>query len=456
MPLRRKAQHIVQRLVEAGHVALFAGGCVRDMVRGEAAQDYDIATDATPEQVQALFPHTVAVGARFGVIVVMMDRDQFEVATFRADSGYSDGRHPDEVRFAGAREDALRRDFTINGLFYDPLADEVIDFVGGRRDIEDGRIRAIEDPEQRFAEDALRLLRAVRFAVRFGYRIEERTEAALKAHASDIQRVSAERVRDELARIFTGPNRGEGLELLRTAGLLREVLPEVADMVGCEQPTEFHPEGDVFTHTRRALDALRQAQGGVSLPNPALDEPSVELAFGVLLHDVGKPPTQAQTDRIRFNQHEKVGAQMARRICERLRFSTEQTEAIAALVQDHMRFGAVREMRQSTLKRLLRSPHFAEALELHRADCLASHGDLRNYEFCKEQLATLAQEEIRPPRLFTGDDLIDLGYAPGPIFATILRRIEDAQLEGEVETRDDAFALVRREFPRGRDVRREP
>lgn len=441
MPLRRTAQEVVRKLVEDGHQALFAGGCVRDMVRGEAPVDYDIATDATPEQVQALFPRTVAVGARFGVVVVVMAGEEFEVATFRADADYSDGRHPDAVRFSDAREDALRRDFTINGLFYNPLSDQVIDYVGGRQDIAAGVVRAIGDPEARFAEDSLRMIRAVRFAARFKYRLDEGTEAAIRAHAADVARVSAERIRDELVKILTGPNRGEGLELLRRTGLLAQVLPEVAAMVGCQQPSEFHPEGDVFTHTRRALDAL--------------ENPPVELAFGVLLHDVGKPPTQSESDRIHFNLHDKVGAQMAREICERLRFPTEQTETIVALVLDHMKFAAVREMRVSTLKRFLRTEHYPLAIELHRVDCLASHGDLRNYEFCKERVAALGQEAIRPPRLMGGDDLIDLGYAPGPIFSTILNRVEDAQLEGEISTREEATALVRREFPRLRDTRRE-
>jgi poly(A) polymerase len=437
---RRKARQIVERLAKAGHQALFAGGCVRDMVRGEEPHDYDIATDATPDQVQALFQRTVAVGSRFGVVVVVAGEDQFEVATFRSDEGYSDGRHPDEVHFSDARGDALRRDFTINGLFYDPLTEQVIDFVGGQADIEAGLVRAIGDPEQRFAEDALRLLRAVRFAARYRYRLDEATEAAVKAHVGDIRRVSAERIRDELSRILTGPNRGDALELLRTTGLLREVMPEVDRLYGCAQPSAFHPEGDVFTHTCRALEAL--------------ENPSVELAFGVLLHDVGKPPTQTESDRIRFSLHDKVGAHIARRICEGLRFPAAQSERIVELVLEHMKFMAVREMRVSTLKRLLRNPHIADHLELHRVDCLASHGDLRNCDFCKEKLASLHEKEIRPPRLLTGDDLIDLGYRPGPIFRTILERVEDAQLEGEVESRDDALALVRREFPRLKDVKR--
>jgi len=435
--LRDKAEGIVRRLAQAGHAALWAGGCVRDLVRGEEPHDYDIATDAAPEEVQALFEHTLPVGAQFGVVVVLDGDDQFQVARFRADAGYSDGRRPDAVRLADAREDALRRDFTINGLFYDPLKGEVLDFVGGQRDIADGIVRAIGDPDARFAEDSLRLLRAIRFAARYNYRLHEPTEAAIRRHAHELVRVSAERIGEELSRIFTGPNRGQALELLRTTGLLRVALPEVQAMVGCTQPPQFHPEGDVFTHTRLTLDAL--------------DSPSVVLAFAALLHDVGKPLTHSapasDADRIRFSLHDKAGAHVARAICERLRFPAERTEAIVALVLDHMKFAAVREMRQSTLKRLLRSPHFPDGLELHRADCLASHGDLANYQFCREKLATLAQEEIRPPRLLTGHDLIALGYIPGPTFATILTRLEDAQLEGEIATRDDALALLKREFP---------
>ena len=437
--LRKKAERIVQRLVDAGHEALFAGGCVRDMLRDEEPHDYDVATDATPEQVQELFERTVPVGREFGVVIVLVGEHQFEVATFRSDSGYSDGRRPDAVHFSSPREDAQRRDFTINGLFYNPLTEETIDYVGGRDDLEARIVRAIGEPEARFAEDALRLMRAVRFTARLGFRLDPATEAAVKAHAGDIERVSGERVRDELSRILTGPSRGDALELLRTTGLLRVVLPEVEAMHGCDQPEAFHPEGDVFAHTRLALDAL--------------SEPSAPLAFGVLLHDVGKPLTRSEADRVRFNLHDKVGARAASRICRRLRFSSADAEHVVDLVAQHMKFMAVQEMRESRLKRLLRSPHIDDHLELHRVDCLASHGDLSNYAFCKEKLGTLAEEEIRPPRLLTGDDLIDLGYTPGPIFSTILERVEDAQLEGDIGSTEDALALVRKEFPRLRDTR---
>ena len=436
---RKKARSIVERLVEAGHEALFAGGCVRDMVRGEEPHDYDVATNATPEQVEELFERTVTVGRKFGVVVVVAGEDQFEVATFRSDAGYSDGRHPDEVHFCDAREDALRRDFTINGLFYNPLTDETIDHVGGQADIGAKVVRAIGEPEQRFAEDALRMLRAVRFTACFGYRLDEATAAAIRAHSFEIGRVSGERIREELSRILTGPNSGDALALLRELGLLAEVLPEAEAMVGCEQPAEFHPEGDVFRHTRLALDAL--------------DSPSVGLAFGVLLHDVGKPLTRREADRVRFDLHDKVGAHATKKICARLRFPTEASERIADLVAQHMKFMCVGEMRESTLKRLLRNPHIDDHLELHRVDCLASHGDLGNYEFCKHKLSTLEDEDIRPPRLLTGDDLIDMGYTPGPIFSKILERIEDAQLEGEVATKEQALGIVRGEFPRLRDTR---
>ncbi|MFW6162800.1 MAG: CCA tRNA nucleotidyltransferase [Planctomycetota bacterium] len=437
--LRKKAERIVQELSDAGHEALFAGGCVRDMLRGEEPHDYDVATDATPDEVQGLFERTVPVGRQFGVVLVLLGDDQFEVATFRAEAGYSDGRHPDDVVFADARADALRRDFTINGLFYDPLAETLIDYVGGEADIEAGVVRAIGDPAERFAEDALRMMRAVRFTARFGYRLEPATRTALEARAADIAKVSGERLREELGRILTGPNRGDALELLRTTGLLRVVLPEVEAMAGCEQPDEFHPEGDVFTHTCLCLDELR--------------EPSVPLAVGTLLHDVGKPLTRREADRVRFNQHDKVGAQVARDICRRLRFSSADTAHIVDLVAKHMRFMAVREMRESRLKRLLRNPYIDDHLELHRVDCVASHGDLGNYDFCRQKKEGLKDEEIRPPRLLTGDDLIDMGYAPGPLFSEILERVEDAQLEGEVESKDEATALVHREFPRLRDTR---
>jgi poly(A) polymerase len=391
-----------------------------------------VATDARPEQVMKLFPKTIPVGVSFGVVKVIEDGFEFEVTTFRSDGRYIDGRHPAEVHYSDDREDAARRDFTINGMFYDPLKKEIIDYVEGRRDIAAGVIRAIGDPHERFEEDKLRLMRAVRFAARFGYVIEPKTEAALRDLAGQIQQISAERIRDELKKILTGPSPSDGISLLIEAGLLKAILPEVLAMAGVEQPKEFHPEGDVLTHTMLLLKNLNR--------------PSFELALAALLHDVGKPPTFSIRDRIRFDNHCEVGARMAEAICGRLRLSNEQTERVADLVRDHLRFKDVQQMRESTLKRFLRQPYFPDHLELHRLDCLASHGDLTNWEFCKKKLAELGPEEIRPKRLLTGDDLIAMGYPPGPLFSKILTLLEDAQLEGSIKNRDEAVEWLRREF----------
>jgi poly(A) polymerase len=421
-----KAVEIVKVLREAGFRAYWAGGSVRDLVMGHEPQDYDVATDARPEQVMELFPRTVPVGVSFGVVKVIENGFEFEVTTFRSDGRYIDGRHPAEVHYSDDREDAARRDFTINGMFYDPLKKEIIDYVEGRRDIAGGVIRAIGDPHERFEEDKLRLMRAVRFAARFGYVIEPKTEAALRDLAGQIQQISAERIRDELKKILTGPSPSDGISLLIETGLLKKILPEVLAMAGVEQPKEFHPEGDVLTHTLLLLKNL--------------DHPSFELALAALLHDVGKPATFSIRDRIRFDNHCEVG------VCGRLRLSNEQTERVTDLVRDHLRFKDVRQMRESTLKRFLRQPYFSDHLELHRLDCLASHGDLTNWEFCKKKLAELGPEEIRPKRLLTGDDLIAKGYRPGPLFSKILTQLEDAQLEGTIKTRDEALEWLRREF----------
>jgi poly(A) polymerase len=379
-----------------------------------------------------LFPKTVPVGVSFGVVKVIEDGFEFEVTTFRSDGRYIDGRHPAEVHYSDDREDAARRDFTINGMFYDPLKKEIIDYVEGRKDIAAGVIRAIGDPHERFEEDKLRLMRAVRFAARFGYVIEHKTEAALRDLAGQIHQISSERIRDELKKMLTGPNPSDSISLLIKTGLMKTILPEVLAMDGVEQPKEFHPEGDVLTHTMLLLRNL--------------DQPSFELALAALLHDVGKPPTFSIRDRIRFDNHCEVGARMTEAICGRLRLSNEQTERVADLVRDHLRFKDVQQMRESTLKRFLRQPYFSEHLELHRLDCLASHGDLTNWEFCKNKLAELGPEEIRPKRLLTGDDLITMGYRPGPLFTKILTQLEDAQLEGSIKNRDEAVEWLRREF----------
>ena len=430
--MAEKAKEIVKVLREAGFRAYWAGGSVRDLVMGHEPQDYDVATDARPEQVMKVFSKTVPVGVSFGVVKVIENGFEFEVTTFRSDGRYIDGRHPAEVHYSGDREDAARRDFTINGMFYDPLKKEIIDYVEGRRDIGAGVIRAIGDPHERFEEDKLRLMRAVRFAARFGFVIEPDTEAALRDLAGQIQQISAERIRDELKKMLTGPNPFDGLSLLIKTGLMKTILPEVLAMDGVEQPKEFHPEGDVLTHTLLLLKNL--------------NHPSFELALAALLHDVGKPPTFSIRDRIRFDNHCEVGARMTEAICGRLRLSNEQTERVADLVRDHLRFKDVQQMRESTLKRFLRQPYFSDHLELHRLDCLASHGDLTNWEFCKKKLAELGPEEIRPKRLLTGDDLIVMGYRPGPLFTKILTQLEDAQLEGLIKSRDEAVEWLRREY----------
>jgi poly(A) polymerase len=436
---------IIQTLRQHGFQAYLAGGCVRDLLLEREPADYDVATSATPAQVQEIFPNTYAVGVQFGVVLVPHSEDEnesdqpgrdVEVATFRSDHGYSDGRHPDEVRFSSdPREDALRRDFTINGMLLEPTSGEVLDFVNGRADLEAGIIRAIGDPERRFAEDKLRMLRAVRFAARFEYEIEAETLAAIQRHAREIEFVSRERVRDELTKMLVEGHAHRAFVLLDQAGLLSEVLPEISRMKGVSQPAEFHPEGDVFIHTLLLLDHL---------PTPC----PPTLAWGALLHDVGKPATfRVAPDRIRFDGHVEVGVKIAEDICARLRFSKHDTAQILALVDHHMRFGHVFRMKESTLKKFMRMPSFDEHLALHRADSLASHGILRTYQFLQEKLKEVPPETFRPQPLITGDDLIEAGYKPGPKFREILEAVEDAQLEGRLRDRERALNFVRELFP---------
>ncbi len=431
----RVARRIAGHLREHRHIAYFAGGCVRDMLRGLPPKDYDIATDATPEIVQQIFPRTYAVGAHFGVVVVVENGTNFEVATFRSDDAYVDGRRPTAVHFSSPEEDAQRRDFTINGMFFDPAVDEVIDFVAGRADLERKLIRAIGDPAQRFAEDRLRLLRAVRFATVLGFEIESATWEALVAHAPSISEISAERIRDELVKIFVSPNRVRGWDLLDASGLLRAILPEIEAMKGCEQPPQFHPEGDVFKHTRLMLQLL---PGDVSVP----------LVFAVLLHDVAKPPTQSvdQNGRIRFNGHDRVGAEMTEQIMTRLRFSRAEIDATVEMVRQHMVFKDVPRMRVAKLKRFMARPTFTEELELHRVDCESSHHMLDNYEFLLAKREEFAHEPMIPPPLVRGDDLIALGMKPGPTFGQILEEVETRQLEGTLRTRDQALEWLKREY----------
>jgi tRNA nucleotidyltransferase/poly(A) polymerase len=440
--LRELAQSVCATLQGHGYQGLIAGGSVRDLLLKRAPADFDVATDALPEQVIALFPESLAVGAQFGVVQVWHDQFKVEVATFRADGDYSDGRRPDEVIYTKSPEqDVRRRDFTINGLLMHPESGEVLDFVGGQADLKAGVIRAIGDPDRRFAEDKLRLIRAVRFAARFGFAIEPATLAAIQRRASEISVVSVERLRDELSKILTEGKARRGFELLNETGLLPFVLPEIAAMKGVVQPPQYHPEGDVWTHT---LLMIEQLPAGT----PAT------LAWGVLLHDVGKPPTfrpiSETGDRIRFDGHAAVGERMGEAICRRFRFSNEDTEQIVALIANHMRFKDVDRMRTATLKRFVRMPRFDEHMELHRLDCTSSHRHLNAYNFIQSMLAETPNEEINPPKLLTGDDLLAMGYRQGPVFGQILGTLEDAQLEGKVGTKEDAAQFVRSKFkPKG-------
>ncbi len=430
------ARAIVRRLREAGHEAWYAGGCVRDMLLGKTPHDYDIATDARPEQVQAIFPRTVPVGAQFGVIIVLEGGGEYQVATFRADGVYLDGRRPEGVTFTTAEGDARRRDFTINGLFYDPSSERVLDFVDGRADLQAKIIRAIGNAGERFAEDKLRVLRGVRFAAALDFRIEPATWEAICTGASTIHAVSPERIREELMKIFLSPKRVRGFDLLDTSGLMNELLPEVSALKGCEQPPEFHPEGDVFVHTRLMLSLLP-------------DHVSMPLVLSVLFHDLGKPRTMQrdETGRLRFNGHESVSAVMTDAIMRRLRFSNEEIEATVEMVQNHMVFKDVQNMRIARLKRFMARPTFADELELHRVDCLGSHGMLDNLAFLKTRREEFASEPLIPPPLVTGHDLLAMGWKPGPKFKEVLDAVQTRQLEGLLLTREEALHWMRVEYP---------
>jgi poly(A) polymerase len=447
------AREIVLALRSAGHQAYFAGGCVRDLLLGVEAKDFDVATSATPDAVMGMFEKTYSVGAHFGVVLVCSPAADgaeitAEVTTFRHDGAYSDGRRPDTVKFStNPREDVMRRDFTINGMLLDPIVyDEkedagaaTLDYVGGREDLKAGIVRAIGEPALRFAEDKLRMLRAVRFAARLEFEIETRTMAAIRVTASEIGQVSSERIRDELTLMLTEGHARKAMELLDTSGLLTYVLPEALRMKGVEQPPQFHPEGDVWVHTMLLLEKLKP---GVP----------TTLAWGALLHDIGKPATfrppdpKKPGDRIRFDGHVEVGVRMAETILGRLRFSNEDTEQIVALVKNHMRFGDILQMRESTLKRFLRLPQFDEHLALHWMDCMSAHCDLKLYEFAKEKYKAAPVESIRPKLLVTGQDLIAAGYRPGPEFKTMLEAAEDAQLEGLATTTEEGMAVVQERF----------
>ncbi len=430
MTKKNIALQIIQTLRQNGHEAYFVGGSVRDLLLKKNPKDFDIATDAVPDRVKALFPRTIPVGAQFGVMIVVEGGENFEIATFRADHGYQDGRRPSSVEFTNAKEDAIRRDFTVNGLFYDPVTKKVLDWVGGQKDLKKKIIRAIGDPKKRFTEDKLRMLRAVRFASVLGFKIEAKTFSAVRQLAKKIHEVSQERVRDELVKMFTGPDPALALTLLDKSGLLKEVLPEVDRMKGVQQPRKYHPEGDVFRHTKLLLAQLKK-------PEPV-------LAFGCLLHDVGKPPTFKRADRIRFNGHDTVGARMTEAILTRLRFSNEFKEKVVACVEGHMRFKDVRVMRESTLKKFMQRPTFETELQQHRIDCLASHGDLANWRFLKKKISTLSKEEIKPVPFLSGRDVMALGFAQGPLIGKILTLLEEAQLERRISSRTEALEFVQK------------
>jgi tRNA nucleotidyltransferase/poly(A) polymerase len=433
MSLRATATEIVRRLQQAGAAAYWVGGCVRDQLLGLDPQDYDIATSALPAQIEALFPRTLPVGRKFGVMLVREGDHQFQVATFRAEADYRDGRHPETVSFGDARADALRRDFTINGLFFDPVGGQLFDWVGGEVDLRAGVVRTIGEPATRFAEDHLRLLRAVRLAAQLRFQIADGTLAAIQQHAPAILAVSAERVREELQRLFRPPHAARGLELLRTSGLLAHLLPELAATETCAQPPAYHPEGTVFTHLVRMLEHL-----------PPAAPPA--LPWAVLLHDCGKPPTfsrDPQTGEIHFYGHEKVGAAMAEAVLERLRFPRKQTDEIVACVRQHMQFKDVPQMRKATLRRLLLRPTFPRELELHRLDCLGSHGKLEIYDLLVAAQADLGREPQLVPPLLRGDDLLALGLPPGPALGALLAEIRDKQLADELKTPEQACAWAR-------------
>jgi poly(A) polymerase len=431
---REKAIGVVRRLREQGYEAFFAGGCVRDMLLQKPPQDYDVATNARPEEIQRLFSQTIPVGAQFGVILVVVDGEPFEVATFRHDGPYLDGRRPSHVRYGTLEEDVLRRDFTINGMLYDPLGDQIIDLVEGRADLERRLIRAIGEPQARLEEDRLRMIRAVRFAASLGFSIDPLTFKAIKQLAASITTIAWERIGDEVTRMLTEGGARRGFELLDQSGLLQVLLPEMVALKGTLQSPDYHPEGDVFAHTLLLLGHLAPSS-------------SETLAYGCLLHDIAKPVCfRQETDRITFYGHTEVGAAMAAEILKRLKRSRESCERVAYLVRNHLRHVQAPQMRLSTLKRFLREEGIEELLELTRIDALASNGDLQYYQFCKERLAELNEAQIRPAPLVRGTDLIALGLVPGPIFTEILQRVEDQQLGGELTSREQALEWVQRNY----------
>ncbi len=468
---REIAKSIVHRLQKNGFLAFFVGGCVRDYLMKIQPKDYDISTSAKPKEVIQLFSETIDIGAKFGVVQVMEGEQSYAVATFRSDGKYDDGRHPTEVRYSlDPKLDAQRRDFTINGIYYDPLTQNLLDFVGGQQDIQSQIIRTIGSPEERFREDRLRLIRAIRFSAQFGYTLETKTRLAILNQAPKIIEVSPERIRDELVRILTEGYSELAINALNENRLLVHILPDVAALRGIEQPPQFHPEGDVWTHTMKMLKLMDQtkisrgiiksSRRSISNSNVVKNTvqktelnkieispyPSMTLAMATLLHDIGKPKTYEKKDRIRFNGHAELGAEMALGICQQLRFRKKQQELITELIRDHLKFKDLAQMRPSTLRRFLGQEGFSEHLELHRLDCLGSHGNLDNWKLANHSLSNLQPEEIHPPALLTGKDLIEMGYLPGPVFKEILNSLKDAQFENELKTSQQAKQWVLNQF----------
>jgi poly(A) polymerase len=430
----RLARAIAKTLKDKGFIVYFAGGCVRDHLRGQKPQDFDIATTAKPEEVEKIFRRTIPVGKQFGVMIVVEEEIPFEVATFRCEGCYQDGRHPTHVSFTQPEEDAKRRDFTVNGMFYDPFAEKVIDFVGGIEDLQKKIIRAIGDPVARLEEDKLRLLRAIRFASTLGFEIEKKTWEALRKNAPKIREVSPERIREELVKIFTRSGAARGFVLLSESGLMQEVLPEVEAMRGVEQPEKFHPEGDVYEHTRLLLENLRPPVSTV-------------LAFSALFHDIGKPKTAAiRKGRLTFYEHSEEGVKIAREIMRRLRFSNDEIDGVLECVANHMKFMDVQKMRAGKLKQFISRPHFEDEMELHRVDCTASHGMLDNLTFLRDKLKEYEHEELKPKPLVNGNDLIELGMKPGRAMKPILEELYELQLEGTHKTREEALVWLRQKI----------
>ncbi len=432
--MKKRASEIIQKLRQNGHQAYFAGGCVRDYLRGVAPKDFDIATSARPDDILQIYPDGNTIGAHFGVILIRHQKWDFEIATFRADGESSNGRHPDQVTFTDAKEDAKRRDFTINGMFFDPVEKKIIDYVGGQEDLEKGLIRAIGDPELRFAEDYLRLMRAIRFATVLDFEIEKNTWQALKQHAPQITQISPERIRDELNRIWLSPRRVKGFDLLVESGLMKAIFPEIIHLQGCEQPPQFHPEGDVFIHTRLMLSLLPD------------EVDSLPLILSVLFHDIAKPATQTFDEadqRIRFNGHDRLGAEMTADILRRLRYKNNIIDDATVAVKHHMSFINVQDMRTAKLKRMMARPTFNDELELHRVDCLGSNGMLDNYKFIQQKETEFAAEPLIPPPLISGNDLKQLGWKPSPAMGEVLLQIQDQQLESKLSTREEALQWVK-------------